>query len=581
MRRVCFLGHGRRSAWSGRPWRSPESPQRPSPPRSSGRPPATAGQEACARSPTSGSTSCPAWSPPRPATSSINDGTDVDGAQAGLLPRQQVQGHRRAGPLPRQRPARPRGPGPRQGRQDALDRRHRRQRRQRGRAAARVALWTMPVDGRQAADAPPADLPRRQAARRRGAAARRRRHAAHHHQGPPARPRSTRPTGGAEGRTPTTGVPLKKVGEFTLPKTEHRRTRSARSAGSPITGAARSPDGNRWSCAPTPTRTSSTCSGGDVVEALTTGKPRITAAAERAVGEAITYTPDGKPFLTVSDVGRSTTDEPIDILSYTPSTVDRRPRPRRHGAAEPARRRSPGPTADPRRHHLPGRRRSGVVGLLLVVAGIVGIRRARRRPSPRRPTTGRRRDDEPADGEPAVGDRPVRRGGRRSRRGAPAAAAVYGRRAAPGRRPGLRRPARYGRPAGYGRRPAVARRARTAAGGATAAAGGGGRRRPAAAVGGRPPVGGGGRRRRRPGRPGGGGRHGGGAPGGGSYGGQCRGGHGGRRGGGAPRRRPAAAPRLRRRPGRAADGRRRRPASWRVDPHGTTGRRSRRPRRSG
>lgn len=285
---------------------------------------------------------------------------------------------------------------------------------------------------------------------------------------------------------------MKKLGEVELPTTETENALGAigRTA---ITGAARSPDGTRVVLRTYADAFEYDVADGDLVTALTTTEPRVTPLAD-PFGEAITYTPDGKTFLTVSDAGQLDDGEPIDILSYAPKT-------------EPA----PGADADGSEEptaswfgslSLKGRAYLiiGVVGLIgvgLVGAGVTGVVRARRRPAETAGAGG------PADdqGTRDPTDRP-----RGAVYGAAPVAGVHGARPAPGRAAapadkgghGGGRPAEGGRPAAgvYGRRPGGD------AGGARPAAGNG----PGADVG------------RAPGGSRGGGVYGGGA-GGGVYGG--------------------------------------------------------------
>ena len=60
-------------------------------------------------------------------------------------------------------------------------------------------------------------------------------------------------------------------------------------------------------------RRTATCVG-----ALTTGKPRVTPLPDEPLGEAITYSPDGKYFFTVSDMQGEPEDADNFILQYTP-----------------------------------------------------------------------------------------------------------------------------------------------------------------------------------------------------------------------------------------------------------------------
>lgn len=191
-------------------------------------------------------------------------------------------------------------------------------------------------------------------------------------------------SGKAEIYTPTAAlksgdtdpVPMSRAGEIELPKTqtENPLNTFGRIA---ITGAARSPDGSRVVLRTYADAFEYDVSGGDIVGALTTGKPRVTALAD-PFGEAISYTPDGKSFLTVSDAARFAEDEPLDILSYTPSTSTAVPL-AAAGGAKPAAAKSwtDGLSLDDITYLVGA---VGLVGLLLVGAGIIGIVRARRRP---------------------------------------------------------------------------------------------------------------------------------------------------------------------------------------------------------
>ncbi|HTF12938.1 MAG TPA: hypothetical protein VK659_32660 [Asanoa sp.] len=139
----------------------------------------------------------------------------------------------------------------------------------------------------------------------------------------------TKSTGVAELYTPAaaikadnaTGVKMKKVGDLALPKTDTPNLLGAPGRVT-VTGAARSPDGKRvvirtyadafeWDVP----------EGGDVAAAVTGGAtPRITGLTD-PFGEAISYTTDGKQFVTVSDGGQIGDDEEIQILSYPPAAA--------------------------------------------------------------------------------------------------------------------------------------------------------------------------------------------------------------------------------------------------------------------
>ncbi|MEU8298392.1 hypothetical protein AB0C04_14045 [Micromonospora sp. NPDC048909] len=291
----------------------------------------------------------------------------------------------------------------------------------------------------------------------------------------------------------TDPVPMAKVGEITLPKTqtENPLNTFGRVA---ITGATRSPDGGKVVLRTYADAFEYDVAGGDIVGALTTGKPRVTPLTD-PFGEAISYSTDGKTFLTVSDGGQFTEEDPVDILSYTPSTTGAVP-----VADESAAKSAAGPSwfsslsLTDLTYLIAA---VGAVGALLVGAGIVGILRARRKPAPDEGPGGSERDDDLPGGR-ADDDRGARGG---VYGGAPAGGGVYG--GGPGRGPaepagggvyGGGRPAGGsgggGRPAGGsggGGRPAggssgVYGGARPAGGGGVYGGGGSG--------GGRPPAGG-------------------------------------------------------------------------------------------
>ncbi|MFJ6197112.1 hypothetical protein [Micromonospora sp. NPDC092111] len=300
-------------------------------------------------------------------------------------------------------------------------------------------------------------------------------------------------------------VPMKKVGEITLPKTttDNPLNIIGRVA---ITGAARSPDGSKVVLRTYADAFEYDVRDDDLVAALTTGKPRVTALAD-PFGEAISYTPDGSQFVTVSDGGELAPEDPIDILAYTPSSKGAEEL-EGAAAAKPAAEKSwyDGLSLDQITYLIGA---VGVIGALLVGTGIVGILRSRRRVAaagdepdgPDRDEVyssgaidrgdGFPAEDRPRGGEP--GDRP-----RNGVYGAPPAAGAPARPAG-GAVYGGGRPPAGGVPAGAAPAPA----GRPAGGGP---AGGGG------------PGGGGG-------RPAGGGVYGGGRPaGGGVYGGAPTGG---------------------------------------------------------
>jgi len=110
------------------------------------------------------------------------------------------------------------------------------------------------------------------------------------------------------------GLPtLKKFGDFTPQATGTATPQSAVVGNAIVTGAAKSPDGTKVVI-----RTFSDAyeftvgADGDVVKAITSGTPVITPLPNEPNGRAISYSVDGKSFLTLSESPKS------KLLSYTP-----------------------------------------------------------------------------------------------------------------------------------------------------------------------------------------------------------------------------------------------------------------------
>jgi WD40 repeat protein len=222
-----------------------------------------------------------------------------------------------------------------------------------------------------------------------------------------------------------TPVPLRQVGEISLPKTT---TTTILGAGGrlTVTGAARSPDGKRVALRTYADAFEWDVSGGDIVKALTTGKPRVTALADQ-FGEAIAYTPDGKTFVTVSDAQ-------VIIQSYTPATTVADAAVA-GGGAQAADQSWTSKLSLQDINYLIGA--VGVIGAILVGVGIYGIVRARRSP-PKEPAG--------ADGD----------GGRKTVRGSAQPPTLAAGRAQ--QHPGYREPGRDAdgfEPAGQGQRPSL------------------------------------------------------------------------------------------------------------------------------
>jgi hypothetical protein len=195
------------------------------------------------------------------------------------------------------------------------------------------------------------------------------------------------------------GVPLKNVGSW-----KPKRTGTPGFLG-PIgeilvTGAAQAPDRKRFVLRTYSDAYEWDAPDGDVVKAIKDGEPRITPLPGEPQGEGITYSPDGKSFLTCSDqTGASR------ILRYQPAA----------GAARPnAATTKPAKKADTRswykRLTLPQIidivAAVGLLGLVLVVIGVIGIRQSRkaRRRAAKQAATAPREDRPAGDGGDVSGD---------------------------------------------------------------------------------------------------------------------------------------------------------------------------------
>lgn len=181
------------------------------------------------------------------------------------------------------------------------------------------------------------------------------------------------PTGAlAAGKT----VKMQKAGTFTPPKTATGNNLGV-SGRTVVTGAASAPDGSRVVLRTLADAFEFDVTGGNVVDAITKGTPRATALAWEPNGQAITYTVDGKSFLTVSK-----TQEP-KILQYTPATAPAKP-PAKGSDADSASGSSGGQSwfdnlsLSEITSMVGG---VGVFGALLVIVGVFGILRARKRPA--------------------------------------------------------------------------------------------------------------------------------------------------------------------------------------------------------
>ena len=196
------------------------------------------------------------------------------------------------------------------------------------------------------------------------------------------------PTGPLQPET-REGVPMEKLGEVKIPETRTHHPLLGAVARKLVTGGATSPDGSRVVLRTYTDAFEWDVTDGDVVTALTTGTPRVTPLPDEPLGEAISYTSDGKLFVTVSETEGLEDTQPV-ILSYTPG-------------ADPVT-----PVAD----GADGERKSGpslldrlglqgimylvaavgVLGAIMVAVGVYGILRSRKRAVSHGddgPTTGR------------------------------------------------------------------------------------------------------------------------------------------------------------------------------------------------
>ena len=172
----------------------------------------------------------------------------------------------------------------------------------------------------------------------------------------------------------TTGVPLKRVGQITLSATETPGNPFARIGNRSIDGGAIAPGGGRVVLRTYTDALEWDVTGGDVLAALQT-KPRTTALPNEPGGEAITYSADGRTFFTVSDMNGDVSTANY-IEQYTPATTVAAVK--KNAAADSGSRKAwySDLTIDDINYLVGG---VGLLGLILVGAGIIGIVAHRRR----------------------------------------------------------------------------------------------------------------------------------------------------------------------------------------------------------
>jgi hypothetical protein len=176
-----------------------------------------------------------------------------------------------------------------------------------------------------------------------------------------------RPTGPLRAGTPD-GVPMARVGEFHARPTGENNFLGGLGE-MLVTGAAVSPDRRRVVLRTYTAAYEWDVTDGDVVKAITTGTPRVTALPDEPQGEAIAYTSDGTAFLTMSDQPGATS-----LRSHTPSAIPLITAP---PSSPPAA--IPPPSTAPAGLPLWLTIGLGLAGLALAAAGYFGLRQSRAR----------------------------------------------------------------------------------------------------------------------------------------------------------------------------------------------------------
>jgi len=167
------------------------------------------------------------------------------------------------------------------------------------------------------------------------------------------------------------GVPMALVGQF-RPQATGENNFLGSLGELLITGAAVSPDRHKVILRTYTAAYEWDAPDGDVVKAITTGKPRVTVLADEPQGEAIAYTSDGTAFLTVSDQPGATT-----MRRHDPSTVPMAT-PRPSTAPVVVNPVQPKPSGIPLWLSVG----LGLAGLGIAAAGYLGLRQSRARRTP-------------------------------------------------------------------------------------------------------------------------------------------------------------------------------------------------------
>jgi hypothetical protein len=181
-----------------------------------------------------------------------------------------------------------------------------------------------------------------------------------------------------------TGVPLKRVGEVTVPPSTTSASAFARLGRGTIDGGAIAPGGDRVTLRTYTDALEWTVSGGDVLVAIQ-GKPRVTPLPDEPLGEAITYSSDGRYFYTVSDMQGRSADGGNYIRRYTPATSTAAAQTPAAGADNDAPSWFSSLTINDITYLVGA---VGLLGAILVGVGVFGILRARKRPPAQRSAGG-------------------------------------------------------------------------------------------------------------------------------------------------------------------------------------------------
>ena len=213
------------------------------------------------------------------------------------------------------------------------------------------------------------------------------------------------------------GVPLKKVATLTVSATETPSGPLGRIGNKTIVGGAMAPGGDKVVLRTYTDALEWDVTGGDVLAALKT-KPRTTGLPNETQGEAITYSADGKSFDTVSDMSGNH-DTANYILQYAPATTVAVEKKSSESAAGGGKAWYADLTINQITYTVGA---VGLIGLLLVGAGVLGIVRHRRRLADLPPPV---ELDRPA-GDPETELIGAQQAGAYGARPGPAGAGVYG-----------------------------------------------------------------------------------------------------------------------------------------------------------